>query len=594
MARKTSVGGQAVIEGVMMRGSRGTATAVRLEDGTIDVDIKEFTSYVKRHKILSLPIIRGFVSLLESMIIGIKTLNYSASFFEEEEKEKSKFDSWFENLFKEKSTDVILGISLVISLAISIGLFFVFPTFLANFLYRFGANMFLVNIIEGIIRVGILLLYMCIIGKMEDINRLYQYHGAEHKTIFCYENECELTPENAAKFQRFHPRCGTNFLFIVMIVSIVIFSLAQFNTLWQKILYRILILPIVSGVSYEIIRWMGKSKGKLSNIFAYPGLKLQNLTTREPDLSQLQVAIVALEASEGLDYKESLKKYGPKITIGELLNSGVEILKAENIESYVLDTQLILAKVLNRDRIAVITNRDELVDIEVKEKFDELIQQRKEKMPIKYIIGETEFMGINLKVEEGVLIPRPDTEVLVEKAHEVIKEKGYKSICDMCSGSGAIGIALASMIEDIKVSCIDISEKAEKITKFNIEKNNLKDRVEFVKSDLFQASLSNEIKYDSIISNPPYIKDSDIEDLMEDVRNYEPRLALSGGEDGLFFYRKITEQSIKCLVPGGMLAFEIGYDQREEVSGILKNFGFSDIEVLKDLAGNDRVVVGFL
>lgn len=593
MARKTSVGGQAVIEGVMMRGSRGTATAVRLEDGTIDVDIKEFIPYVKRHKLLSLPIIRGFISLLESMIIGIQTLNYSASFFEEEE-EKSKFENWFQGIFKEKTTDVLLGISLVVSLTLSIGLFFIFPTFLANFLYRFGASMLAVNIIEGVIRVAILLFYMYIIGKMEDINRLYQYHGAEHKTIFCYENEGELSPENAAEFQRFHPRCGTNFLFIVMIVSIVIFSLAQFQTLWQKVLYRILILPLVSGVSYELIRWMGKSKGKLSSIIAYPGMKLQTLTTREPDLSQLEVAIVALEAAEGLDYEKSVKKYGPKITIGELLNSGVEVLKQENIESYLLDTQLILAKILNRDRISIITNRDESVDISVKDDFDKLIKLRKDKMPIKYILGETEFMGLILKVEEGVLIPRPDTEVLVEKANQAIKDKNYKAICDLCCGTGAIGIALASMNKDTDVFCIDISEKAEEITKFNISKNNLEDRVRFIKSDLLEEALKNDIKYDAIVSNPPYIKEADIETLMEDVKNYEPHLALSGGEDGLDFYRKITEQASKCLTAGGMLAFEIGYDQREEVISLLKKFNFSNIEGLKDLAGNDRVVVGFL
>ncbi|MBX4260754.1 DUF1385 domain-containing protein [Clostridium estertheticum] len=299
MARNTSVGGQAVIEGVMMRGSDGIATAVRTEQGEIVVEKKSYTSYTKKNKLVGLPIIRGFISLIESLIIGIKTLNYSASFFEEEG-EPSKLDKCIQKLFKEKSNDVVMGISLVISLALSVGLFFIVPTFVANLFSKLGTNTMGMNIVEGIIRVLIFLLYVYLIGKMEDIKRVYEYHGAEHKTIFCYENEVELTPENAAKFGRLHPRCGTNFLFLVMIVSIIVFSLTGWNSIGERIMYRIILLPLISGISYEIIKWMGKSKSNLAKILSYPGLKLQNLTTREPDLSQLEVAIRALKVAEGI------------------------------------------------------------------------------------------------------------------------------------------------------------------------------------------------------------------------------------------------------------------------------------------------------
>ncbi|MGH4117987.1 DUF1385 domain-containing protein [Clostridium sp.] len=300
MARNVSVGGQAVIEGVMMRGSKGIATAVRTAGGEIVVEKKDYTSYTKKNKVLGLPIIRGFISLIESLIIGVQTLNYSASFFEEEE-EPSKLDKWLKKIFKEKSNDVIMGISLAFSLVISIGLFFVLPTLVASIFSKMGAGVMTLNIVEGIIRVSIFLAYVYLIGKMEDIKRVFEYHGSEHKTIFCYESDMELTPENAAKFGRLHPRCGTNFLFLVMIVSIIVFSLTGWNSIWERIAYRIILLPVISGVSYEIIKWMGKSTGTLAKVLSYPGLKLQNLTTREPDLSQLEVAISALKAAEGIE-----------------------------------------------------------------------------------------------------------------------------------------------------------------------------------------------------------------------------------------------------------------------------------------------------
>ncbi|GCD08533.1 DUF1385 domain-containing protein [Clostridium tagluense] len=300
MAKNVNVGGQAVIEGVMMRGSMGIATAVRTAEGEIVVEKKSYTSYTKKNKFFGLPIIRGFISLIESLVIGVQTLNYSASFFEEEG-EASKIDKWIEKIFKDKSNDIIMGLSLVISLVISIGLFFVLPTLVANVFSEMGTGTIGMNIVEGIIRVLIFLLYVYLIGKMEDIKRVYQYHGAEHKTIFCYENNVELTPENAAKFGRLHPRCGTNFLFLVMIVSIIMFSFTGWNSIGERIMYRVILLPLISGVSYEIIKWMGKSKGPLAKILSYPGLKLQNLTTREPDLSQLEVAIKALKVAEGIE-----------------------------------------------------------------------------------------------------------------------------------------------------------------------------------------------------------------------------------------------------------------------------------------------------
>lgn len=302
MEKKTTVGGQAVIEGVMMRGSSGLATAVRLPNGNIEVKKESSKSLTKKNKFLGLPIIRGFISLIESLIIGIKSLEYSASFFEDEEESESKFDKWFEKTFKDKGNTVLMGISLVISLTFAVLLFFILPTVLTSLVKKtITSNVLVLNIIEGIIRVVIFLAYIFFVGKLEDIKRVYQYHGAEHKTIFCYESGIDLTPENAKKFGRLHPRCGTNFLFLVMVISIIIFSFTGWQSIGQRIVSRVLLLPVVSGVTYEVIKWLGKSDSKVAKIIAWPGLLLQNITTQEPDESMLEVAITSLKAAEGIE-----------------------------------------------------------------------------------------------------------------------------------------------------------------------------------------------------------------------------------------------------------------------------------------------------
>ena len=310
MDKKHSVGGQAIIEGVMMRGIKGIATAVRKSDGSIVVDVKETVPFTKRNKILGLPILRGFVSLVESMVVGIQTLNYSASFFEdEEESAPSKFEEFFNKIFKDKAENVFMGLSMFISMIFAVGIFFIFPTFSANIFKTVDVkNPVILNLIEGLIRVIIFIIYLALIGKMEDIQRLFQYHGAEHKTIFCYEHDEELIPKNATKYSRFHPRCGTNFMFLVMIVSILVFSLTGWKSFIFRIVSRIVLLPVVSGLTYEVIRAMGRSDNKLLQMFAYPGLMLQKLTTREPDDSQLEVAIEALKAAEGILSSQELKK----------------------------------------------------------------------------------------------------------------------------------------------------------------------------------------------------------------------------------------------------------------------------------------------
>ena len=280
------------------------------------------------------------------------------------------------------------------------------------------------------------------------------------------------------------------------------------------------------------------------------------------------------------------------MNVSELLSFGYNELKNVGIESYILDSQLLLQKILGKDKMFLLTNKDYQVNVEEINKYYDLIELRKNKMPVKYIMGYCEFMGLNFRVKDGVLIPRPDTEVLVEKVIEISKEKQYKTICDVCSGSGAIGIALSYFLGNIQVFCSDLSPIACKVTEENAKTLLPESKVKVFQSDLLQFALDMNLEFDVIVSNPPYIRSDLIGTLMEDVKKYEPIMALNGGEDGLEFYRKVVYQSVNVLKPGGLLAFEIGHDQAENVREIMMCNGYHDINVVNDLAGLNRVVTG--
>jgi uncharacterized protein YqhQ len=284
-----AVGGQAVIEGVMMKGAEDYAIAVRKPDGEIIVSKVKLKG--NRKVISKIPIIRGIFAFVDSMVLGVKSLMYSAEFMEEDEKEKDRKPSRFDEFFEKN----IILISVIISVAFSVGLFMLLPTVLVGTLKGFIDNSLILNGIEGIVKIAIFLCYILAVSKMEDIKRVFEYHGAEHKTIFCYEHGEELTVENVRKYGRLHPRCGTSFLFIVMIVSILLFSLFKWPDLLTRLIIRILLVPFVAGISFEIIKWAGKSQSKLSCIVSTPGMWLQKITTKEPDDSQIEVAIEALK-----------------------------------------------------------------------------------------------------------------------------------------------------------------------------------------------------------------------------------------------------------------------------------------------------------
>ena len=278
--------------------------------------------------------------------------------------------------------------------------------------------------------------------------------------------------------------------------------------------------------------------------------------------------------------------------IKELLAEANKLLKDSGIDSYILDSQLLLCYALKIDRLYVFMNKEKEIDEDKCEYFFQLVNLRAQSMPVKYITRQTEFMGLDFYIEPGVLIPRPDTETLVETVLSDINDNKYRTLCDVCCGSGAIGLSVAKLADDINVDCSDISDTACKVTSINIEKLNLRKKVNVYRSDLMEFAFNENKKYDVIVSNPPYIKESTIPELMKDVREYEPYIALCGGMDGLDFYRRIIDQGKTVLNPCGLLAFEIGYDQKEQVENLLENSGFHHIVTLKDLAGNYRVVKG--
>lgn len=304
------IGGQAVIEGVMMKNMDRYAVSVRKPNGKIETKVEECVSFAEKHSLFQLPIFRGMVNFLESMVIGMKTLNYSASFYEDEEEQtESRTEQFLEKILGEKAEKIIMGIVLVFSLAISIGLFMILPYIASEALGKLIQNEYAVLLMEGIIRIAIFLGYIVLISKMEDIKRVFMYHGAEHKTINCLEAGVELTPENVDNFSRLHKRCGTSFIFIVMIISMVFFFFIRVDTIWLRIVLRLLFLPLVAGVSYEFIRLAGSSDHPLVQIFSKPGLALQRLTTKEPDHSMIEVAIASVEGVfDWREYLENLHK----------------------------------------------------------------------------------------------------------------------------------------------------------------------------------------------------------------------------------------------------------------------------------------------
>lgn len=295
--KSSNIGGQAVLEGIMMRHGDDYAVAVRKPDGEIFVQKEEYHSVIKWKALTKIPFIRGVFNFIDSMVLGIKTLMFSAEFYEEEEEVKSEKELTEEEIAKkEKQEKWMMNATVAISVVIAVAVFMVLPYFLSSLLKPLMPSYHLRTLVEGFVRIGIFILYIALISRMDDIQRTFMYHGAEHKCINCIEHGLPLTVDNVRISSRQHKRCGTSFLFFVLIISICLLCIVRVETVLMRVVVRIALLPVIAGISYEILRLAGNSDNPLINLLSKPGLAIQKLTTKEPDDSMIEVAIQAVEA----------------------------------------------------------------------------------------------------------------------------------------------------------------------------------------------------------------------------------------------------------------------------------------------------------
>ena len=599
---RSAIGGQAVLEGVMMRGESSMATAVRDETGEIQVESSRFTPLKQKSRWKRLPFIRGVINFVASMVMGVQIIMRSGEVFGGEE-EPSKFEEWCSKKFKVNVMSVMMWFAVLLGLALAIGLFFVIPHFsiegirlLVEKVAHTTMPAFCYNLIEGVIRILIFVVYILLTSLMKEIKRVYKYHGAEHKTISCYEHGLELTVENVQKQSTIHDRCGTTFMFLVMIVSVALFSVvgivpnnivtSKVGAMFIKLLIKLALLPVVAGISYEILKFLAKFDNLFVRIIKAPGLLLQKITTSQPDDSMVEVAITAFKTVQLLDSNKDAptSKFNTKILIDKALEQLNNALKIDTNGN--ADRDWIMAEVLNIPRSEVANLK--FVWSNDFEKMLALAKERSTGKPLQQVFGYTDFYGMKINVNSDVLCPRPETEYLVEEVSRLIKQDNLQAVLDLCTGSGAIALVVKRDNPNVAVTASDISEKALMVAKQNAEQNNL--HVDFVVSNLFD-NINGE--FDLIVSNPPYIKTDVIGTLDPEVRFFEPTIALDGGMDGLDFYRKIVENAKNHLKIGGILAFEIGFDQKESVTEILTNCKtavFEDIRCLQDLEKNDRMI----
>lgn len=594
-----SIGGQAVMEGVMMRGKTVMATAVRDPEGVIQIESERLTSPEKKSKFSRLPFVRGVVNFVRSLIDGNRILMRSADVAMPDDEQPTKAEKWLQEKHGIDLGGIFNFIAVLLGVVLAVAIFIALPQFITGFLpfdkTSTGVDGLWFNLIEGGVRLLVFIAYILIISLIPSLKRVFMYHGAEHKTISCYEKGDELTVENVRGCTRVHDRCGTTFLFLVMIVSILVFSLANLVVAqWLytgtrldgvlRVVFKLLLLPVVAGVSYEILRLLAKTKNKIFWIFKAPGLLLQRLTTREPDDKMLECAIVAfktvLEMEKDPNIPERTFATAGKMSV--LLKSVKKRFAVANIEED--EAEWIFALTLHIPKSAV-TGDERIVKLAQAKQIIKIADERLTGRPLWYIIGDADFCGYKIKVDERVLIPRPETEELAMMA--VASLEDGQSVLDLCTGSGAIAVAVYKESEKrgkkVQVTAVDISEDALTLAKENAELNGAD--IRFLQSDLFKRIRG---RFDVIVSNPPYIPSAEIENLQREVKDFEPRLALDGGVDGLDIYRKIAEDAFKYLNRGGMLLLEVGEGEAEKVSKMFKGSAYTII--VKDFNGVDRYV----
>ena len=584
------------MEGVMMRGAVSTAVCCRDEKGELTVYTERNPARKKWY--YKVPVVRGVCSFFLSLASGVKYIGKSAEVFAGDDEDA-----------KLGKGGMFLAVALALVLAVA--LFIVIPGAL-NWLIidialgldkKLDASTYVLvmSLFKGVIKVLVLVFYLFLTSRLKSIRRTYMYHGAEHRTINCYEHGLPLTVENVQKCSTRHARCGTTFLFYTVFLSVIIMAfvtwlltLAGLSTEnlqlavgegAGRILYNLIIMgvglccvPLIAGLSYELLKFVAKMpENAFFMIFKAPGFALQALTTKKPDDGMAEAAIIAFEkvlemdadpAVPAVDFYEMTMRDAHKYVAQKYAEAGID-------DASEIDWMLCSVLGVGRMELAHVAKLDrkqaELLKVRAAE--------RASGKPLDYVTGESDFYGIKLKVNEDVHLPRMETETVALEAVKLIKEKGYATALDLMTGSGCIA-ALLLAGTDARVTASDISEKA-----LDVARENLGGRATLVRSDVFSDIDGT---FDIIVSNPPYIRSADIDGLQREV-TCQPRISLDGGEDGLTFYRKIAERAAEKLNDGGALVLETGHDQAAEVTALLER-DFKEIKCVKDLSGSDRVI----
>lgn len=585
---KTKIGGQAVLEGVMMRGATSEALSCRDEMGVIRTETKRLPAKKAWYK--KVPFLRGVVNLVISMIDGTKIIGKSAELLVEEVDANGN----------DNSMSWIMAISTLLGFALAMVLFVVVPTAVTTgvmSLFNLDETQFawLKSLLEGVTKMLVLVAYMAGISQMKEIKRVFMYHGAEHKTIACYESELPLTVQNVQKCSRYHDRCGTSFLVFVVVLSIVLMMaldvicvslnftmFVQKQNWWLRALLKIALLPLTAGISYEVLMLLAKSNFVLFRPLKWLGKQFQRITTKEPDDQMCEVAITSFVKVLQMDEDASIP-----------CESFPEPVSLEQFTQYVAQSALGNGK--NESFVkwltcAILNVKPNQLTKQIKIPFgwlvrvDKMCQRYADGEPLQYVVERAEFFDRNYVVNKNVLVPRQETELVAEQMIKVVK-KGDK-VLDMCCGSGVLGLT-ACLNGGAKVTLVDVDKKAIKVAKTNARL--LKAKAKFVVSNMFEKVTG---KYDVVVCNPPYVVSADIETLDKSVKDYEPRLALDGGQDGLDFYRVLAKEAPNFLNKNGKLVLEVGYDQGERVVQLLSTR--FDAQYIKDYSNNDRIVVATL
>ena len=620
----------------MMRGRSSVAVAVREPSGNVATECKRAPD-VKKSVWYRIPVVRGVLNFIASLVLGFKTLMRSAEAAGEDDEQIGKGGMAF---------------AVILAIVIFVGLFIFLPRLIASglerWLYPNDKNAMLwTNIIESVIRIVIFVLYLWAVSLMKDIRRTFMYHGAEHKTINAHEKGGELTVESVRNFSTRHNRCGTTFLFFVIIISILVFTLVTWglsklgvgrDAFKSRFVYnlvlmgvRLALLPFVAGLSYELLRLLAKGSDRniILRILRAPGLALQRLTTKEPDDAMLEVAIASLKAAQGMDADPSMKDYTFELTVDfqKFYGDKKKELEAAKADEAALDW--VCCDILNIGRAEIPALK--FIKRADGEKISAAVDKLKTGRPLQYIQGYAEFYGYRFAVDKSVLIPRPETEILVSETIKHLNSTLHTphsalKLLDLCCGSGCIGLSIA-LKTGCAVTLADVSADALKTAEKNSERmmhgtqlydkhpvasrhpSNLEGNVSaeesgysplnergarqggvFINSQFIQSNMFENItgEYDVITCNPPYIKTADIQTLSKTVKDYEPLIALDGGEDGLDFYRVFRDNFSRFLKPGGAAFLEIGAGQAEDVKNLFKEFY---TETINDYNGIERVII---